>query len=79
MPSGYSKKGGRWVKTETEKSFDYDAINRMSAAFTISFFRWYPDYFADLCRSEDARYRLELPQRLMLRSEEHTSELQSRI
>lgn len=67
MPSGYSKKGGRWVKTETEKSFDYDAINRMSAAFTISFFRWYPDYFADLCRSEDARYRLELPQRLMLR------------
>ena len=67
MPSGYSKKGGRWVKEKTEKSFDYDAINRQSAGFMISFFRWYPDYFADLCRSEDARYRLELPQRMMLR------------
>lgn len=69
MPTGktYSKKLGRWVNKETEKSFDYDAINQSSSAFMISFFRWYPDYFADLCRSEDARYRLELPQRMMLR------------
>lgn len=69
MPTGqtYSKKLGRWVKRETEKSFDYDAVDRTASAFMVSFFRWYPDYFADLCRSEDARYQLELPQRMMLR------------
>ena len=74
MPSGYagegmsfSRKQGRWVKKENTKTFDYDAINQKSAAFLISFFRWYPDYFADLCRAPNATYRLELPQRLMLR------------
>ncbi len=74
MPSGYagegktfSKKLGRWVKKENTKAFDYDAVNGKSAALLISFFRWYPDYFADLCRAENATYRLELPQRLMLR------------
>lgn len=63
----YSKRLGRWVDRETEKSFDYDNINQQGAAFMISFYRWYPDAFADLCRSEDARYHLELPQRMMLR------------
>lgn len=74
MPTGYasrgltySKKLGRWVKKETEKAFDYDDLNHDAAGFAISFFRWYPDYFADLCRSETARYKLELPQRLMMR------------
>lgn len=69
MPSGkkYSKKLGRWVPKDEEKSFDYDTIDQESAAFVISFFRWYPDYFCDLCRSENAQYTLELPQRLMLR------------
>lgn len=74
MPTGYagegktySKKEGRWVKKETEKAFDYENVNPDSAGLLISFFRYYPDYFADLCRSETATYGLELPQRLMLR------------
>lgn len=59
---------GKRLDAEQEQSFNYDTItNRESAAFIISFFRWYPDYFADLCRSPNAQYRLELPQRLMLR------------
>lgn len=74
MPSGYagegkrySKKLGKWVAKEKTQAFDYDGINQKSAALMISFFRFYPDYFADLCRSEDAKYKLQLPQRLMLR------------
>ena len=63
----YSKKLGRWIDTNAGKSFDYEHIDERGAAFAISFFRWYPDYFADLCRAEDARYRLDLPQRMMLR------------
>ena len=74
MPTGYAnegkrfeKKTGRWVKKDLEKAFDYDELDQESAALLISFFRFYPDYFCDLCRSENATYRLELPQRMMLR------------
>ena len=74
MPTGYagegkrySKKLGRWLKAEKEKTFDYDTVNRDSAGLLISFFRWYPDYLADMLRSPNARYRLEFPQRMMMR------------
>jgi hypothetical protein len=74
MPTGYagqgmrySKKLGRWVNKERDKAFDYESIDTESAAFSVSFFRAYPDYFADLCRAPDAQYGLELPQRMMLR------------
>ena len=74
MPTGYagegkrySKKLGRWLKAEKEKTFDYDTVNRDSASLLISFFRWYPDYLADMLRSPNARYRLEFPQRIMMR------------
>ena len=74
MPTGYagegshySKKLGRWVKKENEKAFDYDGLDLDAAGFVVSFFRYYPDYYADLCRSPNAQYKLELPQRIMLR------------
>lgn len=77
MPTGYrgegktfSKKLGKWLKKETQKAFDYDSFSeedRRTWALIISFFRFYPDYFYDMIRSENARYKLELPQRMMLR------------
>lgn len=74
MPSGYvgtgkvySKKQGRWVPKDLSKAFDYENLDFLSGAFIISFFRWWPDYLADMCRSETAKYRLELPQRMILR------------
>ncbi len=33
----------------------------------ISFFRWFPDIFADICRDPNSTYKLELPQRMMMR------------
>lgn len=74
MPTGYAGGGKRfsktlhkWVNVERTKAFDYDAVDGESAAFLISFFRAYPDYFADVFRSPNAEFKLELPQRLMLR------------
>lgn len=74
MPTGYagegkiySKKLGKWLPKEKNQAFDYDNVEEKSVALIISFFRWYPDYFADLCRDEKAKYKLELPQRIMMR------------
>ncbi len=69
MPQGYvySKSQGRFVKKNTEQAFDYDAINKKSAALLVSFFRWYPDYYLDLIRSDSADHKLELLQRVILR------------
>lgn len=75
MPTGYagegktfSKREHRWVKKKHTTAFDYDAVNIESAAFLISFFRAYPDYMADIFRSPNAEFKLELPQRLMMRT-----------
>lgn len=74
MPTGYAAEGkkfnrklGRWEKKETEKAFDYSTLDPRTAALLVSFFRWYPDYFFDLVRSDNATYKLELPQRLLMR------------
>lgn len=76
MPTGYRGEGktflkstGKWVKEKKDQAFDYDAIRQDSASLMVSFFRYYPDYFADLCRSPSAKYKLELPQRMMMRIE----------
>lgn len=63
----WSPKQGKWIKTKKTQAFDYDSLNKKSLAFLISFFRWYPDYFYDLIQSENAKYELELIQRVMLR------------
>ena len=75
MPTGYAgegktfnKKRGRWEKTQREKTYDYGTIDPKVAGLIISFFRWYPDMFLDVVRASDARYKLEFPQRLMLRA-----------
>lgn len=75
MPTGYysgqgktfSKKMGKWINKKKEQCFDYENVDKKSWALLISFFRWYPDYFYDLIQSPNAKYKLELPQRLMLR------------
>ena len=69
MPQGYryEKSQGRFVKKKMEEAFDYDAINQKSAALLISFFRWYPDYYFDVIRSDTADHKLELLQRVILR------------
>lgn len=75
MPSGYASQGKtfskrlhKWVNKETEKSFDYENINQESLALIISFFRWYPDIFCDVIRDKNAKYKLELPQRFIMRA-----------
>lgn len=75
MPTGYKgqrlvyvKSLGKWVDAISESAVDYATYDSDSAALMISFFRWYPDYLADVCRSPDAKYNLELPQRLMMRA-----------
>lgn len=74
MPTGYSGEGktysqklGRWLKKEKEKAFDYEQVNTDSVSMIINFFRWYPDYFCDIFRDENAKFKLELPQRLIMR------------
>lgn len=74
MPSGYAGEGkkfdrriGKWYTPKKESVYNYDRLNQKSAALLVSFFRWYPDYLLDILRSPDARYKLELPQRIMLR------------
>lgn len=74
MPTGYqgealkwSKLQQRWVKKDKAEAFDYAKSDPKTVGFLISFFRWWPDYFADCFRSPDAQYTLELPQRLMMR------------
>lgn len=77
MPAGYANEGktfsrtlGKWVTKEKEKRYDYDLLSeeqRKSAILIVSFFRWYPDLFYDLIRSPTAKYKLELPQRMILR------------
>lgn len=75
MPTGYKDKKvvyvkslGRWVNTVNETVVDYNTYDTEAAALMISFFRWYPDYLADVCRSPNAKYSLELPQRIMMRA-----------
>ena len=70
MPTGktYVKSIGRWVKKRKEQGYDYDNVDGASAGLMVSFYRWYPDYYADLCRSPNATYGLELLQRIILRS-----------
>lgn len=65
----YVKRTTRPGKTKsiTEVNFDYEGLNFKSAGLVLSFFRAYPDYFADICRSPYASYTLALPQRMMLR------------
>lgn len=74
MPSGYFGNGKRfskvlhkWVNVERTKAFDYDDVDQDSAAFIISFFRAYPDIMADIFRSPNAEYKIELPHRIIMR------------
>lgn len=75
MPTGYRgegktflKKQGRWVTRASKQAFDYESVDQESVAFLISFFRAYPDYFLDVFRSPAAEFKLEFPQRLMIRA-----------
>jgi len=62
----FSRKQNKWVDA-TIKSFDYSTLNKKSAGLVVSFFRSYPDYYCDVCRSPNASYSLAIPQRIMLR------------
>lgn len=75
MPTGYAGEGkvynkalGRWEKKNKEQTYDYSEGDVKSIGLLVSFFRWYPDYFADVLRDKNAKYGLELPQRLMMRA-----------
>lgn len=75
MPTGYigrggtySKRTGKWSAKKIETSYDYENIkNPDGAALLLSLFRWFPDFYYDVIRSPNAKYKLELPQRVMLR------------
>lgn len=51
--------GKGWVKRQLTEKVSYDNIGD-GWPLMIAFFRWFPDFFADVCRSEDANYP-ELP------------------
>ena len=63
----YVRSLDKWVNKKTETSFDYDEVNKDSTAMLVNFFRWYPDLFCDIFRDENAKYKLELPQRMIMR------------
>ena len=69
MPSGYSfsRRKGRWVKSEEQEVFDYLQEDLRAQGLIISFFRWYPDYFLDVFEDDHAEFTLALPERLNLR------------
>ena len=54
MPQGkfYSKNLKKWVDKETERKIDYDQFDDEACALLISYWRWYPDKFVDLCEAE---------------------------
>lgn len=69
QPKRFNRQKGKWETVKKEQAFDYSKVNKKSWALLISFFRFYPDYLLDLLRSPNAPYRLELPQRIILRAQ----------
>lgn len=58
-----------WVKKSTTTERDYSEYSESDSwAFLISFWRWYPDIMLDMFRSKNAKYSLELIQRVILRA-----------
>ena len=70
MPQGkfYSKNLKKWVDKETERKIDYDQYDDEACALLISYWRWYPDKFVDLCEAETPDYSQEIIQRINLRA-----------
>lgn len=70
MPQGkfYSKNLKKWVDKETERKIDYDQYDDETCALLISYWRWYPDKFVDLCEAETPDYSQEIIQRINLRA-----------
>ena len=63
----WSQKEGRWKTEKTTSDFDYDTIDTKAWGLLVSFFRFYPDLWYDTIEDENAPFRLQLPQRIMLR------------
>ena len=57
-----------WIKKRETEERDYSGFCNDSWALLISFFRWYPDIFQDVFRSDDAKYELPLIHRVILRA-----------
>lgn len=70
MPLGkrYSKISRSWVDVERERKFDYDSIDAEAWGLLISYWRYCPDKFLDICRCDQPLYRLELIQRVIIRA-----------
>lgn len=70
MPQGkkYSKSLRKWVDIEREQVRDYDNFDADAGALLLSYWRWYPDKFLDLCEAENPDFDQELIQRVMLRA-----------
>lgn len=72
MPVGYTyKKRTGWTKVSKNRELDYEALvgeNGDAVALLISFFRWWPDYLLDLCKSENAEFDLQFFQRVEMRA-----------
>lgn len=59
--------GTGWVAKKETRDADYDNIGE-GWIFLLSFARWFPDFLADLMRSDDADFELSLIQRVILRA-----------
>ena len=69
MPLGkkYDKNKRAWVEIEKERALDYEQYGDEGAALLISYWRWYPDKFLDLCEADNPKYRLAPIQRMNMR------------
>jgi hypothetical protein len=73
MPTGkkWDKLARKWVDTDKTREINYsddDMYDAESWSLLISFIRAYPDWLLDLLESENARYNLELIQRVTIRA-----------
>ena len=59
--------GAGWVRRAESEKFRYEGLGD-GWVFFMAACRWFPDFLADLCRSEDANYELPILHRINMRA-----------
>lgn len=72
MPGGYRRAytwspGTGWVKKSYTEKYSYDGLGDGWVLFMAAV-RWFPDFLADLCRSDEANYELPVLHRVNMRA-----------
>lgn len=72
MPGGYRRAytwspGTGWIKKQVNEKFAYQGLGDGWVLFMAAC-RWFPDFLADLCRSDEANYELPILHRINMRA-----------